>query len=614
MARNGSGTYNLPAGNPVVTGTTISSTTTNNTFNDIATALTGSLSKDGQTTPTGNLPMGGFAHTGVANATVRTQYATAGQTQDSTTTLLTSVSGTNTIVASAALGMTAYATGQVFTFIPVATNTGATTININAIGAKAITKNGTTALESGDIIANIPYQIFYDGTQFQLLAVAYNQGGTAAVSTSISAKLRQTISIKDFGASPTASASANRLAIQNAVDAVAALTYAYKTTSSSSVRNVGNGMVALDLGQGYYEIDAPIQLPALNDVVFKNGVIGAASSFVGSYLFQTSGFIENIYFQNVRFQCNHLTSGFNATTFIRLHFFECVFYGYTTYGVIAQNGNHELFVYDSTFQQYIFGESGYNTPANLTGVAIYIDCNDCRVESNLILLSNGIYSAYATNQIIGNHIYTYPEGWCAKFSVNSESTIIVGNYFDGAPVRIDGSTKGLIFTNNIFLYAGTDAANYAPIVYKTAVTNEYLANLQITNNTFLSVDVTVLMIRVDPASTGSVEQVGANCYITNNIAPIGSLAGNVKLFDQYVKVKRYVSAVTTQTFDLSTYAPAFGYVKSAQISLSAGTAVPVSFADLIATNTKSVTLNFASAYTGWIYLSTSFVVNEFATI
>ena len=55
MSRNGSGTYTLPAGNPVVTGTTISSTWANNTLTDIATALTGSISADGQTTITGPL-------------------------------------------------------------------------------------------------------------------------------------------------------------------------------------------------------------------------------------------------------------------------------------------------------------------------------------------------------------------------------------------------------------------------------------------------------------------------------------------------------------------------------------------------------------------------------
>jgi hypothetical protein len=57
MSRNGSGTYNLPAGNPVVTGTSISSTWANNTLADIATALTGSVAADGQTPMTGALDM-----------------------------------------------------------------------------------------------------------------------------------------------------------------------------------------------------------------------------------------------------------------------------------------------------------------------------------------------------------------------------------------------------------------------------------------------------------------------------------------------------------------------------------------------------------------------------
>jgi len=169
MARNGSGTYNLPAGNPVVTGTTISSTTTNNTFNDIATALTGSLSADGQTTPTGNLPMGGFAHTGVADATVRAQYGTAGQIQDSAFTYLTSASGTNAMTATASLGMSAYVTGQRFFFVAPSTNTGACTLNINSIGVKSVTKQGTTALVAGEIVSGAVIQVVYDGTQFQLL-------------------------------------------------------------------------------------------------------------------------------------------------------------------------------------------------------------------------------------------------------------------------------------------------------------------------------------------------------------------------------------------------------------------------------------------------------------
>jgi len=57
MSRNGSGTYNLPAGNPVVSGTTISSTWANTTLSDIASALTGSIASDGQTPMSGTLNM-----------------------------------------------------------------------------------------------------------------------------------------------------------------------------------------------------------------------------------------------------------------------------------------------------------------------------------------------------------------------------------------------------------------------------------------------------------------------------------------------------------------------------------------------------------------------------
>jgi hypothetical protein len=70
MSRNGSGTYSLPAGNPVVTGTTISSSWANNTMNDIASALTGSVASDGQTPMTGQLNMNSHKIVGVTPATV----------------------------------------------------------------------------------------------------------------------------------------------------------------------------------------------------------------------------------------------------------------------------------------------------------------------------------------------------------------------------------------------------------------------------------------------------------------------------------------------------------------------------------------------------------------
>lgn len=171
MARDGSGNYSLPSGNPVVSGTAISSTVHNATMVDVAAALTGSLAKSGETVPTANLPMGGYRHTNVDDAGARTDYVRADQAQDGTLVYLTSPSGTNTITATAPLSLAAYTAGQTFRFIPANTNTGATTLNVNSIGAKSVFINGA-ALEGGELVASIPCEVIYDGTQFHILGGA----------------------------------------------------------------------------------------------------------------------------------------------------------------------------------------------------------------------------------------------------------------------------------------------------------------------------------------------------------------------------------------------------------------------------------------------------------
>ena len=183
MARDGSGVYTLPQP-AFVGGTVISSTAVNSDLSDIGTALTQSIAKDGQTTPTANLPMGGLKHTGVGNSTARTQYAAAGQVQDGGLVTLGAVAGTNAITASATPAITAYALGQKFSFLPAAANTGAVTIAINGLAAKAITKFGTDPLVAGDLPIAAT-EIFYDGTQFQLTSVSSGMIATQVQSSKL---------------------------------------------------------------------------------------------------------------------------------------------------------------------------------------------------------------------------------------------------------------------------------------------------------------------------------------------------------------------------------------------------------------------------------------------
>lgn len=67
-ARDGSGNYSRTHAD-YVDGTTVEADDVNGELNDIASALTQSISKDGQTTYTASQPMGGFKLTGLGNGT-----------------------------------------------------------------------------------------------------------------------------------------------------------------------------------------------------------------------------------------------------------------------------------------------------------------------------------------------------------------------------------------------------------------------------------------------------------------------------------------------------------------------------------------------------------------
>lgn len=169
MSYNGSGTFNInSAGQPVVAGTTISSTVFNSLTSDLATGLTTALTKDGQSTPTANITMGTYKITNLGAATAGTDAVRFSQIQAGTEKLL-AVTGTNTIIGSATPALTAYTAGNAFTFVVAGSNTGAVTLNIDGLGAKAITRDGTTALVSGDMVTGEVVLVVYDGTQFQVL-------------------------------------------------------------------------------------------------------------------------------------------------------------------------------------------------------------------------------------------------------------------------------------------------------------------------------------------------------------------------------------------------------------------------------------------------------------
>lgn len=103
-------------------------------------------------------------------------FPIASQVQNQVFNTLTSTLGTNAITARcAALPLSAYASGQVFTFTPSQTNTGPANITVDAAGSSIIFQGGATLI-GGELRAGIPTRVEYDGAKLNLLAPEYSQG------------------------------------------------------------------------------------------------------------------------------------------------------------------------------------------------------------------------------------------------------------------------------------------------------------------------------------------------------------------------------------------------------------------------------------------------------
>lgn len=144
-----SGTFTLVAGNPVVSGSTISTSWTNDTLSDIATAgLSLCFVKDGQSTPTANIPFSGFRIMNLAAAGAASDALRAAHMQNGAVWTLGQVSGASTIAGSPSPVPAAYAQGQTFLLWVVNNQSSQATLNVASLGARSIFWNIATATDN----------------------------------------------------------------------------------------------------------------------------------------------------------------------------------------------------------------------------------------------------------------------------------------------------------------------------------------------------------------------------------------------------------------------------------------------------------------------------------
>ena len=281
-----SGTYTLPAGNPVVTGTTITSTWANTTFSDVATALTGSVATDGTSPMTGILQMGNNKITGVADGTASSDVATVNQISNPTITGGTidgapigaanpkngaflalsastaAFSGTSTAptVTPSSDNSTKIATTAFVQAAITAISSGVTSFN---------TRSGVVTLTSGDVTTALGYTPYNAGgatvvTASNISTYAPTVNGTGAVGTwgiSISGNAATSTSLSGGTVSATtitgsgivsSTASGGYAALQNNAVGIGTASNTISSTGSGNVFNfnvAGTQAAALSASQ-----------------------------------------------------------------------------------------------------------------------------------------------------------------------------------------------------------------------------------------------------------------------------------------------------------------------------------------------------------------------------
>lgn len=87
------------------------------------------------------------------------------------------VGGTpNAITLTPTVPISSYSAGQAYMFLPTANNTGATTINVSAVGARALRYADGTAMTGGELLAGQPYLIQDNGAAYVLINSAQATG------------------------------------------------------------------------------------------------------------------------------------------------------------------------------------------------------------------------------------------------------------------------------------------------------------------------------------------------------------------------------------------------------------------------------------------------------
>lgn len=274
MARDGSGTYALPA-TMAVSGAVASSVTVNSIMNDIAQALTDSINKDGTKAFAAAQSMGGNRLTSLGAATALTDAVQYSQVQKGNVSRAITVGGTvDAITLAFNPTITSLTTGMKIRWVSGGANTIAgATINVDSIGAVTVKKNpGAADLAIGDLGASgTENEATYNGTNWILTTPTVGSGSNTFNGNQI-------ISIAGAGATQIVRGEGTTLSVvqRNTADA----------TGPALLLKKGRGTVAAEAAVASADILGEVRFQAYGGT--NNRVIASIIGVVGTYVSDTN--------------------------------------------------------------------------------------------------------------------------------------------------------------------------------------------------------------------------------------------------------------------------------------------------------------------------------------
>ena len=171
MPRDPSGVAAFPAGTRGVAGTVIESAKYNAMLDDAESMLSDCVNVDGTTPFAANQSMGNNQITNLADGTTASRAANIGQVATGALARAVTVAGTGDAITLAyTIPFTSYTTGMNLSWITGTVNTGAATVAVDGMAAKALRKLDSIALSANDTgPAGYTCRAEYDGTRFILM-------------------------------------------------------------------------------------------------------------------------------------------------------------------------------------------------------------------------------------------------------------------------------------------------------------------------------------------------------------------------------------------------------------------------------------------------------------